>query len=115
MSSQQLALTDQMSLSNSVAKHSSLLAEVRALGQYPKRYKRPADDGQKSENSLAVRLRKAWTSLPEGERQQLEEMKQQLEEPRQPVEELVSLLVKKQPLEEPREQNEDLVSLLRMK
>ena len=64
-------------LSHSVAKpvDSSLLAEVRKLGRYPKRYKRPADDAQKSENSLAKRLCKAWLSLPEGERQQLEEMK----------------------------------------
>ena len=76
--SQQLALTDQMSasssaeksalLSHSVAKpvDSTLLAEVRKLGQYPKRYKRPADDAQKSENSLAKRLCKAWLSLLEG-------------------------------------------------
>ena len=85
--SQQLALPHQMSApssaeksalpSHSVAKpvDSSLLAEVRKLGHYPKRYKRPADDAQKSENSLAKRLCKAWLSLPEGERQQLEEMK----------------------------------------
>ena len=64
-------------LSHSVAKpvESSLLSEVRQLGHYPKRYKRPADDAQTAENSLAMRLSKALKSLPEGERERLQEMK----------------------------------------
>ena len=64
-------------LSHSVAKpvESSLLSEVRQLGHYPKRYKRPADDAQTAENSLAKRLSKALKSLPEGERERLQEMK----------------------------------------
>ena len=85
--SQQLALPHQMSApssaeksalpSHSVAKPvgSSLLTEARQLGHYPKRYKRPADDAQKSEDSLAKRLCKAWASLPAGECEQLEKMK----------------------------------------
>ena len=55
----------QMLLSHSVAKpvESSLVAEVRKLGHYPKRHKRPADDAQKAEDSLVKRFCTAWESL----------------------------------------------------
>ena len=54
---------------------SSLITEVRELGHYPKRHKRPADDAQRAENSLAKRLAKSWDSLPEEQRDILEEMR----------------------------------------
>ena len=53
----------------------SLIEQVRGLGHYPKRFDRPANDEERVENNLADRVSKAWASLPEGERQQLEEMK----------------------------------------
>ena len=47
---------------------SSLVDMVRKLGHYPRRYKDPADDAQKAEDSLAQRLCKsleAWRGGPQ--------------------------------------------------
>ena len=57
--------------SGSAAQPATLLEQVEQLGHYPKRYKNPATDEERAENSLADKMSKHWSKLSDATKAKL--------------------------------------------
>ena len=62
--------------SGSAEQPATLLEQVEQLGHYPKRYKNPATDKERAENSLAKKISMQWTQLDDATRVELTRLQQ---------------------------------------
>ena len=52
------------------------MERVEQLGHYPKRIKKPTTDGERAENSLAMRISKQWSKLDDATKAKLTRLQQ---------------------------------------
>ena len=64
--------------SGSAAQPATLLEQVEKLGHYPKRFRNPASEVERTECSLAKRISQQWTQLPKDSQQALLDWKRQV-------------------------------------
>ena len=63
--------------SGSAARPATLVEQVEQLGHYPKRFKTPATDEERAENSLAMNISKQWSNLNGANKAKLTRLQQE--------------------------------------